>query len=811
MLVFSHSKQINGSRIGSKKLIDHVKGVHDKAIFGFYDQLSFSDKYSVNEILKHICWLHDFGKYTKYFQDYLIYPEKADNLLKSHSNLGAVLTYNLMESISQEIALIGYYLIKLHHSNLRDFELTIDPVGYREKIELEKFKAQIETLQDYSELSEIAKFDHSYLRFRSTSDFYSCYKNYFLKDAKIERYFLINYLFSLLIESDKIDASDSKIYFRKTSNANAVDDRNGFGKPNYPNKSLSQFSQKELRNYVRKRVVENIENTDILSHRIFTLAAPTGIGKTMTALDFVLKLKSKIVLSENRVPQIIYALPFINIIEQALKEYELTLGNELKILGHYQYADIFGEDKSEENGSNYNQQKMEWDTWQCDIVITSFVQLFETLIGYKNKLLKKFHHLAGSIVILDEVQTLSIEKLPLIGASLHFLSKFLDARIIIMTATQPKIFELMERELSIIPETDSLKPFDLLPESNQIFECFNRTKIIPINISTESNSPTIENDTFLETFRRYWIESKSCLIVLNKVQRSIDVFDLIQEFISSNELGNPIFYLSTNITPIERERRIATIKNSIKKGKKPILIATQVVEAGVDLDFDMGFRDLGPIDSIVQVAGRINRENDSERFGSPLYILNFGDCRQIYGSVTDSKARGALSNIEMIEEKDYKYLVESYFEAVSETTQTDFSFSRDIFKAMTELRYDKPEKFKNEPKCVSDFKIIEDSNNGMSVYVEDPKDSVSQLARKSFQDLLNQKISKEEFDSVHKRNFNQRIISIPNYFETSLELRKEPSLGENIYWIKSEDFNYYYNENTGFIRKPGNKSVIVSY
>ncbi|RZS98792.1 CRISPR-associated endonuclease Cas3'' [Cecembia calidifontis] len=152
MLVFSHSKEINGSKIGSKQLIEHIKGVLDKAVFGYYDQLSFSDKYSTLDILKHICWLHDFGKYTKYFQDYLIYPEKADNLLKSHSNLGAVVTYNLMESISPEIALIGYYLIKLHHSNLKDFESTIDPVGYREKIELEKFNLQIKALHDYSEL-----------------------------------------------------------------------------------------------------------------------------------------------------------------------------------------------------------------------------------------------------------------------------------------------------------------------------------------------------------------------------------------------------------------------------------------------------------------------------------------------------------------------------------------------------------------------------------------------------------------------------------------------------------------------------------
>ncbi len=811
MLVFSHSKQIDGERIGSKKLFDHSKGVLDKATYSHYFKLNFSKKYALDEILKNICWLHDFGKYTSYFQNYLINPDKADNLLKSHSNLGAILTLNLMEKSSEEDAIIAYYLIRLHHSNLRNFELTIDPIGYREKIEIEKFNTQVNSLHDYPELLEVMNFDVSHIKFRPTSDLYKIYKRQLRKDPQIERYFLINYLFSLLIESDKIDASDSNIYVRKKSNPNAVDERKGFGIPIYPDKNIKEFSQKNLRNYVRKKVVDNIENPNILDHRIFTLAAPTGIGKTMTALDFVLKLKDKIIDKENRFPQIIYALPFINIIEQALQEYEITLGDELKIIGHYQYADIFGDDKYVENGSNYNQQRMEWDTWQSDIVITSFVQIFETIIGYKNKLLKKFHHLAGSIIILDEVQTLSIEKLPLIGASLYFLSKYLDARIIIMTATQPKIFELMERELSIIPETISLKPFDLLPESNYIFECFNRTKIIPINISIASNNPTIGNDQFISTFKKYWSSSNSCLIVLNKVQRSIDIYELILEYFSSQNIINPIFYLSTNITPIVRERRIAEIKYSIAYGKKPILIATQVVEAGVDLDFDMGFRDLGPIDSIVQVAGRINRENDPERNGSPLYILNFGDCRQIYGSVTDSKAKGALFTREYIEEKDYKSLVESYFESVSEKSQTDFSYSREIYKAMEELRYDKIEKSKTEPKCVSDFKIIEDSNLGISVFVEDPADSISEECRKAYQDLLTQKISKEQFDKFHKRDFNQRIIGVPNYFEASLELKKEEKLGDNIYWINSENFKYYYEISTGYIRKSVDKPFVVSF
>jgi len=805
MPVFSHSKLNGGKRKGSKLLIAHLSGVHDKALSHFSNKVVLDKCGNVSQLLSVVCWLHDLGKYTSYFQTYLLEPEKADQQLKAHSNLGAHTAFQYF-SENPEKALLAFFLIKMHHSNLMNIDLVLFPDNTSVRIhEPGIFQKQKKALGSLKELEDkLEGFNESQIELTTPKELHNLYKKYLKKQATIERYFTTNYLFSLLIEADKLDASDTSPYSPEGLPSNAVDNR--FGTPAYPDLVLQKMSQNELRNYVRSEVVSTIERDDILDKRIFTLAAPTGIGKTMTSLDFVLKLRAKIAEKENHLPQIIYGLPFINIIEQSIIEYEKTLG-EGKVMGHYQYADIFGKDQKESNEisdeeTSYSQKLMAWDTWQKDVIITSFVQLFETLIGNRNKLLKKFRHFADSIIILDEVQTLSIEKLPVIGAALFYAVKFLNTRVLIMTATQPKIFELMVRELNVEMDTIKLTPFNLLENDDAVFNCFNRTKIIPLI------SEKVDNVGFLKLFNEHWSPEKSCLIVVNKVSRSIEIFETLQHYLEDIE-GVELFYLSTNITPVERQSRIKQIKETLRD-KTCILVSTQVVEAGVDLDFDMGFRDLGPIDSLVQVAGRINRENSEERKGSPLFIIDFGDCQKIYGVATDIKSRNALA-VQEIEEKDYKQMVESYFDEVAGNNMADFSFSREIFEAMQNLKYDFPSSSSKKQKTVSDFKIIEESHKGISVFVESRDDIEAIEAREAYQSLLLGKLDKADFDKNFKRNFNQRIIAVPNYLATVNDLKKDDNLSDNILWIQQNEFEYYYDEFTGFKRNKENSNPSVSF
>lgn len=786
---YSHSKKSGeGEVYGSKHLIAHTSGVNDKVQQLLSDALSFTVPVDIRNIAHEIARYHDLGKYTPHFQHYLLQQlGQYDPTLKQHAKFGAIA---LLEKLSRNDQLfeawLALYIVVHHHNNLSDFSSLSRIISRNDSFHDEYvFKEQLKSLQGSigQVVQEMKEPDlESYLKFPDRKVFNKACKQFSKQYGQAETFFLINYLFSLLIEADKLDASDTSLYPRVRINAEAVDD-------------YLKNSTHRLRTKVRQSVIKRLDELDLFKQKLFTLTAPTGVGKTLTALDFSIKLRERV--PELRNSQIIYALPFINIIEQGYSEYQKVLGDSCKILAHYQYADVFGEDEKKGKAGNdetaYNQKLMELDTWQSDVVITSFVQLLHTIIGYRNKILKKFNHLANSIIILDEVQTIRLEQVPLIGAALYYLSKYLNTRIILMTATKPKVLELAYQQIlrdEGEPEID-YAACELLQEHNEIYKSYQRTKIVPL-LSVTFPKDAVAATFIEEIFSLKWTHKESCLIVVNKVNRCIEFFQEIKNFLQKSNNSNPVYCLSTNIVPVDRLARINQIKADLEAGKKPILVATQVVEAGVDLDFDMGIRDLGPIDSIVQVAGRINRQSNPQspsRSHLPLYVINTGDCETIYGTITTEKAKGALEIAEEILEAEYLDLVDTYFSKL--TDSSSFQYSREIFKAMKELRYDAVDKDTRQ-KYVSDFQVIEQQQKATSVFVL--MDERAEDVKNAFLRLLSHGINKQTFDEEYKKDFHQRIIAVPSYYTDHLD--KNQNLSGSIMVAQFED----YDAETGFIR-----------
>lgn len=800
---YSHAKtDKNGRRCGSKSLQDHTFGVLTNAEQRAHSTVRFPDfpVKTLGMLIKRICLLHDLGKYIAYFQNYLLgqgYDPK-DLFLKSHARFGAVSLFNHYWGKDPKLAYVTYFVVLCHHRNLftPDNGESDRLLNHGDRADLEQiFEAQLATVVPYIdqieaelELSELAPT----LALPHSKTFYRWVKKWLRKEANIQHYFLTNYLFSLLIEGDKLDASDTRIRTTKALPHLAVDN---FLKQK---DSVDNF-QNRLRNQVRADVVSNLEKPDILSKHIFLLTAPTGIGKTYTALDFALRLRGRL----GYHPQIIVGLPFINIIEQTLDAYREVLSPEVaEILGHYQYADIFGEatDNTSSEERNYQTRRMEMDTWQADIVITSFVQLLQTMITNRNKMLLKFNHLAGAIVIMDEVQSIPLKLVPLVGAVIHCMSRFLNTRFLLMTATKPLIFELADRQLlqPLLQQSATEEIHHLLTEPEFIFRQFERTQIIP-----HLNDQLENTNSFLPLFEKHWSPDRSCLIVCNTVNRSIEVFELLSKYVDKEK--NPVFYLSTNVLPLLRLGIIKEVKGLLKNGvQKPLLVATQVVEAGVDLDFDLGFRDLGPIDSIVQVAGRINRENSEARKLSPLHIFDFGDCHRIYDKLTDSQARLALGD-NPVPEPEYYRLVEKYFTALGDRKAYDTS--RQFFRGILHLQYDLNRIDDTLP--VSQFRLIKDSPNVATVFVEweegeDKEGAAAQqafIARLHARDRQEKFKLKETFDKDHKRAFHSRTLAIPQKYCDGLPLIDPLHPNVNIYYLRPDSLKEWYIPPIGFNRQ----------
>lgn len=761
---YSHSKYVDGLKVGSKKLTDHIKGI-DKIVSvakGVHHPSISTQQQKA--LLHHLVKFHDIGKYTSYFQNYLLGKNKTHSQLKNHSKIGAYTIHNYYKEIDKKLSALAYYLIKSHHSNLLNFNE--DPL-FSTDSELLKlhFQKQVDDLLRITDLIEaeldlpqfqvILKFPDKSVRHELKS---------IARESDISNYFLINYLFSVLIEADKLDASDTPIYNLKHITQILVE------------YFISNFNQDELKNSVRNTVTSTIDDDNFqYEGRLFTLTAPTGIGKTLTALDFALKIREKHFEKNGENKKIIYALPFINIIEQAIEVYSEVIQDKGKVLAHYQFS------APDDNESNYNRQLMLLETWQADIIITTFVQLLETIISNNNCALKKFHHLQNSILILDEVQAIDLKQLPLIGAVLHYLSKYMNTTVLLMTATKPLIFELANE---ILIENKNCTYTELLPNHPEIFQKFNRTKIVPYQINEK-----IECDNFLNLLQEKAKDRGSILAVFNKINTSLKYFYSIQKLLVNE--GYTVLYLSTNLIHSHRLKVINTVKELIKQNEKVILISTQSIEAGVDLSFEIGFRDLAPLDSIIQVAGRVNRVNDAANQNAPVIVFNTGDCKTIYGSLTEDVVLSLLSDKFEIPEENYLELIEQYFNDIASRRRGSFDESIDFFNAMKNLDYTASP----SGKSISDFQVIKTNDFKISVFIE--YDSAASTALQKFREYLEGKISKEMFEP-YKSNFYRSIVQVPKSCES--EFSPNQKLTDNIFLVEKDQLDHYYNPETGFIR-----------
>ena len=425
-------------------------------------------------------------------------------------------------------------------------------------------------------------------------------------------YLEIQSIFSALVKADKSDAGDM---------LSMLDDDERY---------LNEFSHKYpniLQGYLdnlKSQTLLNIERTKIRlesinsirkglkeGKQIFELTAPTGSGKTL----MLLSLASEIIKSKGA-KRIIYGLPFLSITEQVESEV-------LKILKGYEYFVQRIDSKStntrfddiqkelDENPSEKLLQELEAlefqdDTFGYPFIITTFVRIFETLLGNKNHELMKLPNFSNCVFLLDEIQSLPPRLYGFFVAYLDKFCKLTGSFAIVSTATQPALRLPDDNKEAKEFFLDYEQPFKLLSLSHYENPVFNR-----YTVEVQKSIIDIE-----QLGHQVLQEEKSVLVILNTIQDTKDLYN----FITGNMDDTNVLLLNTHFTPRDRSLKVYLAKRKLRQGDKVILISTQLIEAGVDIDFPVLYRDFATISSVVQSAGRCNRNGKNPEKGKVVVV-----------------------------------------------------------------------------------------------------------------------------------------------------------------------------------------------
>ncbi|MDI3535044.1 MAG: CRISPR-associated endonuclease/helicase Cas3 [Thermosediminibacterales bacterium] len=731
--------------------------------------------------LARICGLcHDLGKTTAYFQKYLFASEEEKKELKSkketrHGLLSAVACYyavkkefegdNDMEGDEKAfLCFIAFLSVKRHHGDLED---VIEEVIVTDK-DIEVLFRQIDSINGENFSTLIKHLERAGLRLKINKDLLKEWaenipkelKAYKRKLRKLDRdnsfdpYLLANFLFSILIDADKSEVGIGEILERRKDelNPSLVDKY----------KATLGFEDTYLNKLRETAYREVLEKPICFEQRILSINLPTGMGKTFTSLAFALKLRNEVEKKKGIKPRIIYSLPFLSIIEQNADQFEKMLKacrvriDTSLLLKHHHLSEVYyikGNDEFE-----LDEAKILIEGWNSEIIVTTFVQFFHTLVSNRNSSLRKFHRLANSIIVLDEVQAVPCKYWMMVRELLKNLTEKFDSYVIFVTATEPMIF----RRDEIYPLVNRIK----------YFEKMDRIVV----------KPRLEEDMNLEEFIKTLElqKDKSYLFILNTIKSAKAFYDLLKSIVGDED----VIFLSTHVVPFERLERI----EKMRRRKARLAVTTQLVEAGVDIDFDVVYRDLAPLDSINQAAGRCNRNwgKKGEVIVVSLRDENRRYSSYIYDSILLDITRRILEKYKTISEKQFLELIDDYYKELLEKKSSDES--RKLLFAVYKMKYDSVD----GSAAISDFRLISEDYPKFDVFVEINDEAKRIWERymeiKKIKNLLERRLA---FSRI-KADFYKYTVAVP------YNVKNIPPIVEGFGYVNQNSLKDYYDEETGF-------------
>ena len=517
-------------------------------------------------------YLHDLGKYREDFQKHRLswnpqtgQQEKFVQRAVPHSDAGAKVMQHRMDA-DREAGNELPFVIANHHGRLKDVDALVKRlVGVKE----EEVFALLELAgDDLPELAELYNSELPDLPLQGT-----------------ERAFLIRLLLGALVDADRLDTEEHGSPGKAELRTHHAAEQNEMGlllarvETEQDEKAAKDAQDPQPIDALRRRMYTDAVGYVADPTDFFRLTMPTGGGKTLTSLAFSLKHAQ-----HHGLRRVVYAAPFTTIIDQTAKEFRrvLELGDEFKVLEHHSNIEL--REAKEDYENQTTAPELATENWDAPVIVTTTVRLFqETLFGTRTAQLRRLHNLSSSVIVLDEAQSLPAHLLEPTLDALQFLVKYASCSVVLCTATQPALDEQLG-----FPGLKDIR--DLVADPAYYFTALKR---VAYEFRPE---PTLWADLATELKGKDQV-----LCVVNIRQHAKDLYALLGE-----EEAN--FHLSTNMCPAHRKRELGTIRQRLRAGQPCRVVSTQLIEAGIDVDFPTVYRAMGPLEAIVQAAGRCNRE-----------------------------------------------------------------------------------------------------------------------------------------------------------------------------------------------------------
>lgn len=336
-----------------------------------------------------------------------------------------------------------------------------------------------------------------------------------------------------------------------------------------------------LRNEVLRRCLRGSEDPQGL----YSLTVPTGGGKTVSSLAFALSHAVK-----HDMKRIIYVIPYTSIIDQNAKVFRDILGDE-NVVEHHSQVDLPDTDAETPDALR---KRLACENWDAPVIVTTAVQFFESFYAAKPGRCRKLHNVANSVVIFDEAQTLPISLMRPCVSVIDQLVQHYGVTAVLCTATQPELLSIFSGF------TAGTRIQELVPDPDALFSSLRRV--------TFQQDGTLSDEELAARIR----QENAVLCIVNSRKQARSLYEALPE--------EGRFHLSTLMNAIDRERTIATIRERLDKKQCCRVISTSLIEAGVDVDFPTVYRELAGLDSILQAAGRCNREGKEAAQDSIVHI-----------------------------------------------------------------------------------------------------------------------------------------------------------------------------------------------